>query len=120
MIPVVLMALAMVGCTAGTTDDRASSAGSEQPVAVTPASRDASQDVTLRVPTMECPFACWPKVKETLEKQPGVGEVVLAQQKEKDKIDNPLVTVKLAGQFDSTKAIEALATAGFENAAVER
>ena len=36
--------------------------------------------VSLEVPTMSCPFACWPKVKKTLESQPGVGEVTLAPQ----------------------------------------
>jgi copper chaperone CopZ len=115
---VVLASIALIGCTAGTAPDKASSAGSESAVAATPTSGDV-KEVTLRVPTMECPVACWPKVKEILEKQPGVAEVVLAEQKAKDTIDNPLVTVKLAGQFDSAKAIESLAVAKFENATVE-
>ena len=80
---------------------------------------EAAEMVSLRVPTMHCPFSCWPAVKETLEKQEGVAEVTLAKQVKEDEIDNPVVHIRIAGNFDSAKAVEALATAGFDDAAVQ-
>ncbi len=71
---------------------------------------------TLKVPTMSCPHGCWPAVKETLEKQPGVASVELAKQANETEISNPQVTVKLNNSFDLNAAIAALAAAGFENA----
>ncbi len=73
---------------------------------------------SLKVPTMSCPHGCWPTVKETLAKQAGVASVELAKQANADAIDNPVVTVKLSGKFDSKAAIDALAKAGFANAEV--
>lgn len=105
----------LAGCAGDTTSTPAASAS------VAPATgAPAVQQVTLRVPTMECPYSCWPVVKETLQKQPGVTSVVLAPQKDKDKIDNPLVTVDLNGPFDADKAIKAIAAAGFAKATVEK
>ncbi len=71
---------------------------------------------TLKVPTMNCPHGCWPTVKETLAKQPGVASVELAKQANETEISNPQVTLKLNGKFDLNAAITALAAAGFENA----
>jgi copper chaperone CopZ len=71
------------------------------------------QRVSLEVPTMSCPFACWPKVKKTLEKQPGVGEVTLSPQKDKDAIDQPVVYVEATEAFQAEAAIAALTDAGF-------
>ncbi len=75
-------------------------------------------DTSLKVPTMSCPHGCWPTVKETLAKQPGVEAVELAQQKSQDSIDNPVVYIKLNGKFDRQAAMAALAKAGFEKAEV--
>lgn len=91
------------------------------PASVAPASGAAAvQQVTLRVPTMVCTKNCWPVVRDTLQKQPGVSEVTLAPQKEEVPIDNPLITVKLNGSFDADKAIAAIAAAGFPKATVEK
>jgi periplasmic mercuric ion binding protein len=73
---------------------------------------------SLKVPTMHCPHGCWPTVKETLAKQPGVESVELAKQSQEGEIDNPVVLVQYQGKFDSTAAIAALAEAGFEQAEV--
>lgn len=74
--------------------------------------------VSLEVPTMSCPFACWPKVKKTLEKQPGVGEVTLSPQKDKDAIDQPVVYVEATDAFQAEAAFAALTAAGFGGAKV--
>ncbi len=84
---------------------------------VSPAS--GQSQVTLHVPGMHCPFGCYPSVKETLTKQPGVVAVELAKQSNADTIDNPHVTVTYAGDFNADAAIKALADAGFDKSSVE-
>ncbi len=73
------------------------------------------QLITLHVPKMHCPFACYPAVKETLEKTPGVVTVVLAEQKDENAIDNPEVKIQVSEDFDAEAAIAALASAGFSD-----
>ena len=73
-----------------------------------------TQLVTLRVPEMHCPFACYPAVKKALEAEPGVVGVDLAEQKQEGVIDNPEVKIKVSDQFDAQAAIDALAKAGFD------
>ncbi len=70
--------------------------------------------VTLRVPDMHCPFACYPAVKKTLEQEPGVLAVDLGQQKQEGAIDNPEVKIQVSADFNSQAAIDALAKAGFD------
>jgi len=77
------------------------------------------QPVTLEVPTMMCPFACYPTVKETLEEQPGVASVDLVPQKKEGEIDDRRVIVKVKEGFNADEAIAALTKAGYENAVVE-
>lgn len=74
--------------------------------------------VTLSVPEMHCPFACYPSVKETLEEQPGVLEVDLAEQKQEGVLDKREVNLKVAGNFDVDSAISSLSQAGFEKSSV--
>lgn len=78
-----------------------------------------TRTVTLEVPSMHCPFACWPKVKKTLESEQGVGTVTLAEQKVEGAIDNPVVHVAVGNGFDEQQAIAALAKAGFDDAEVK-
>lgn len=73
------------------------------------------QLVSLKVPEMHCPFACYPAVKKTLEAEPGVLAVDLAEQQEEGAIDNPVVKVKVSKDFDAQAAVDALATAGFSD-----
>jgi periplasmic mercuric ion binding protein len=75
-------------------------------------------DTRLKVPTMMCPFSCWPKVQETLVAHPGVEAVQLAQQAKDGEIDNPVVELKVKPGFDVDSAIAALKKVSFENAAV--
>jgi copper chaperone CopZ len=105
-------------CLAGCGGDVPVSSDSS-PAPTTRAVFQAGEDVTLHVPNMHCAVSCWPKVKKTLEEQDGVAEVILAEQAEEVNIDDPRVTLKLDGEFDSAKAIDALASAGFEDTAVE-
>jgi copper chaperone CopZ len=77
------------------------------------------QLVSIHVPNMHCPVMCWPKVKETLEAQPGVTEVVLAEQAEAEAIDNPRVNIKVTAEFDAEQAVEVLAMSGFADSTVE-
>lgn len=74
----------------------------------------AAQQVTLRVPKMHCPFGCYPQIKKTLENEPGVLAVELAEQQQEGAIDNPVVHIQTSGEFDAQAAIDALAKAGFD------
>jgi copper chaperone CopZ len=78
----------------------------------------ATELISLKVPGMHCPFACYPSVKKTLESEAGVAEVELAQQKEEGTIDNPVVLIRASDSFDLDKAIEHLASSGFADATV--
>lgn len=107
----------LASCSCDTTSTPAAPSSASAAPAVGP---PAVQQVVLRVPTMVCTRNCWPVVRDTLQKQPGVAEVKLAPQKEEVAIDNPLVTVSLNGPFDADKAIAAIAAAGFAKATVEK
>ena len=76
------------------------------------------QQISLKVPGMHCPFACYPSVKETLEGQAGVQGVDLAAQKEEGAIDNPVVIICAGEGFDLDAAIAQLAKSGFSDASV--
>jgi periplasmic mercuric ion binding protein len=71
---------------------------------------------SVKVPTMMCPYSCWPKVKETLASQPGVEGVQLAAQAKETEIDNPVVELKTTGDFNVEAAIAALEKANFADA----
>jgi hypothetical protein len=112
----------MIGCGPSTPDSNNSgTTAPEQAAAPSAAPVDAgdTQQVSIHVPKMHCPFACWPAIKKTLEEQEGVAEVTLAQQAEEGKIDNPRVLVSVNDQFDGAGAVEALAAAGFSDSVVE-
>lgn len=73
-------------------------------------------DQRLSVPDMSCPYACWPKVKETLAAQPGVEGVQLAEQPadaQEGEITERIVELKLNDQFDADAAIAALSKVSF-------
>lgn len=89
-----------------------------QPAASANPNVQSTRTVSLEVPTMECPFACWPAVQKTLEQQPGVESVTLAEQKNENLIDNRVVHVAVGDSFNAESAIAALADAGFADAAV--
>jgi len=111
-----LCALALlIGC-ADTAPEGGSVAG-ESAVTVTPVSYEAGQSVTLLVPEMHCPFACYPKVKETLENQEGIDveSITLVEQKDEAAIDDPRIIVTLSENFDGEKTIKAIEEAGFAN-----
>jgi mercuric ion binding protein len=71
--------------------------------------------LTLSVPEMHCQFACFPKVKETLEGSEAVEEVTLAAQKEEGVLDNRQVVVKYQPGFDVNAAIASLEAAGYKD-----
>jgi copper chaperone CopZ len=79
-----------------------------------PAINKQTKMVSMKV-SMTCPHGCYPTVKETLEGLPGVEGVTLAEQKDPDTIDNPVVYVSTTSDFDSTKAIEALKEVRFDS-----
>lgn len=89
----------------------------DAPVRETP-DHTATQTVSLHVPGMLCPVACWPKVKKTLEAQSSVVSVALAPQANDKLIDNPVVFVTAGDEFDSSRAIAALEEAGFTGASM--
>lgn len=74
-------------------------------------------DKKISVPSMMCPYSCWPTVQETLAKQPGVEGVQLAEQPEGTKegeIVERVVELKLNGDFDADAAVAALAKVNFK------
>lgn len=71
------------------------------------------ETLTLSVPEMHCQFACFPKVKETLEQVATVDAVELAEQKEEGVLDNKQVIVKYKSGFDLDEALGLLADAGY-------
>lgn len=73
---------------------------------------------SVKVPTMMCPYSCWPKVKETLASQPGVEGVQLATQTKETEIDNPVVELKTTADFNAEAAIAALEKVNFADAVV--
>jgi copper chaperone CopZ len=112
-LSLVLICVLLAGCSgsaAPTTDT--------QPAPTASAGDADTQLVSLKIPSMHCPHDCWPKVKKTLEQQPGVAEVTLAKQAEEGKIDNPVVEIKTGASFDVDQAIAALKDANFDDAAL--
>lgn len=76
------------------------------------------ETLTLDVPKMHCEFACFPKVKQTLETTEGVAAVELAAQKEAGAIDNRQVIVTYRDGFDVDGALAKLEQAGFPGSGV--
>lgn len=95
------------------TEDRSDEATAS--VAATSAVMSEAGTLTLSVPEMHCEFACFPKVKETLEGASGVEAVTLAAQAEEGVIDNRQVIVKYEPGFDLNAAIASLASAGYKD-----
>ena len=116
--------LLSAGCSSPTTTTDTAAVSVDSEVPEVPAEQIAetdvepTYDVALKVPKMNCPFACWPKVKETLEHQPGVALVTLAKQEKENAIDNPTVYLKLSGEFSADDSIAALGDVGFDGASV--
>lgn len=111
---------------ADSSDVAAEAAASESDAATTESSEPAEKPavegdvhmISLKVPSMHCPFACYPSVKKTLESETGVAAVDLAEQKEEGVIDNPVVIIKAGENFDLDKAIASLTATGFDGASV--
>ncbi len=108
----------VIGCAESTTPQTTTSEPNSSAVTVTPVKYEPGQTLTVNVPDMHCPFACYPKVKQTIADQPGVESVELVEQESEDAINDPRIIVKLNGEFDSTTAIEALSKKGFNESQV--
>lgn len=72
--------------------------------------------LTFEVPSMHCEFACYPKVKETLEGTDGVTEVALVEQPEPNSLTVKQVVVKYDAGFDISAALAGLKDKGFDDA----
>ena len=83
------------------------------PIAAETTSAASLETLTLSVPEMHCQYACFPKVKNTLEQVDAVAEVQLAKQKDDSVLDNRQVIVKYKEGFDVDLAIGLLAEAGY-------
>ncbi|MEC8475048.1 MAG: heavy-metal-associated domain-containing protein [Planctomycetota bacterium] len=90
----------------------------ESPVAAETTSAASLESLTLSVPEMHCQYACFPKVKDTLEQVDAVAEVQLAKQKDDSVLDNRQVIVKYREGFDVDEAIGLLAEAGYTDSAL--
>jgi len=87
-------------------------------VATAAAVMDQPGTLVLRVEDMHCEFACFPKVKKTLEGFGGVVSVELDEQAEEGTLDNPQVVVTYDSGFDLAAAQGALAKSGFAKSSV--
>ena len=83
------------------------------PIAAETTSAASLETLTLSVPEVHCQYACFPKVKNTLEQVDAVAEVQLAKQKDDSVLDNRQVIVKYKEGFDVDEAIGLLAEAGY-------
>ena len=72
-------------------------------------------ELLVSVPSMHCQFACFPRVKEAIERADGVESVELAEQKEEGVLDNRQVIVKYKPGFDINDALTMLSSEGFED-----
>ena len=86
--------------------------------AVTDGQQITPASMTLNVPKMHCPFACYPSVKKTLEGRDDVLSVELVPQKEEGIIDNPQVVVTYKQGFQADNAIDQLDQVGFSGTTV--
>ena len=98
--------------------DQESVAASETTPSIDPSVEVETASLTMNVPEMHCPFACYPSVKKNLEKRSDVMSVELAPQKEDGIIDNPQVIVTCTKEFDAEQAIAMLEAAGFAGSSV--
>ena len=100
-------------------ENTADSANPASAVAATP-TRVMSEagTLTMQVPDMHCPFACYPAIKETLESADTVTEVQLAEQQVEGVIDNPQVIINYQPGFDIDAAIASLQANGFKDSTV--
>ena len=89
-------------------------------VAIAPDAEVTTASLTMTVPEMHCPFACYPSVKKNLEKRSDVVAVELVPQKEEGIIDNPQVIVTYKEGFDAEQAIAQLEAAGFTGSTVAK
>lgn len=103
----------LVGCESRAVMTTAASASTSATAAT-----QAGETLVVHVPEMNCPFACWPAVKEDLAAQSGVLDVELAPQKDENVIDNPKVFIRVSDQFDADAAVKSLASAGFKGSDV--
>ncbi|WP_166824551.1 heavy-metal-associated domain-containing protein [Thalassoroseus pseudoceratinae] len=113
-----LMLALAVGCSK--TEPAAEATGAtESAAAVTPVIYNSGEELTLEVPSMHCPFGCYPTIEKTLTELDGVEKVDLVPQEKEGEINDHRVIVKLNDEFDATKAVAALAGAGFDDAVIE-
>lgn len=112
----IMIAIAMLpGDTTGTASQETAD---QTPVVASEVMAEAGS-LTLDVPDMHCPFACYPAVKKTLEQTTGVAEVALAEQQEDGVIDNRQVIVTYDSGFDLSAALATLETSGFKSQVAE-
>jgi len=114
----ILAAAGIMYFIATSTPDTGVETASQAPPAMTTDAEVNTASLTLSVPEMHCPFACYPSVKENLEKQDDVVSVELAPQKEEGVIDNRQVIVTYKQGSDPQKMIAGLDEAGFAGSSV--
>ena len=90
----------------------------DAPVAQEDIADVTTASLTMNVPEMHCPFACYPSIKKNLEERADVVSVELAPQKEEGVIDNPQVIVTYKSGFEPESAIAQLDKAGFSGSTV--
>lgn len=112
----IMIALIAAPTTAPATPSASGSAASATAVSASPAVLSEAGTLTLEVPSMHCQFACYPRVKESLESSDGVSEVTLAEQPDPNTLTVKKVIVKYDAGFDVDQALAGLKEQGFADA----
>ncbi|MEM1226347.1 MAG: heavy metal-associated domain-containing protein [Planctomycetota bacterium] len=118
-IAYVVAVLAAVGIVIAISSPPASETPSTATQATTVAvAMESPGELTMEVPGMHCQYACFPRVKETLENADGVAEVALAEQPSPDALTVKQVIVKYEEGFEPETALAKLHGVGFTDAVV--
>ena len=113
----VLAAVGIVIALSQTTPETPESAQVE--VAATPVkAMEEPGELTVEVPGMHCQYACFPRVKETLEGTGNVSEVALVEQPDPNTLTVRQIVVKYDAGFELDGALAKLHEEGFKDAAV--
>lgn len=121
IVPLTLTFLiGVIGCSERTAPNPSADSATSNSADVVLASVEPGDIITISVPSMSCTLNCYPKVKETLQKQEGLDaeSVQLVEQEHEVTIDDPRINIKVTGPVDQQKILAAITEAGYAGATI--